>query len=153
MNKLILSHLTIVNGEIYKNREGATCFRGLGSFREAYGECTLRHIPLLAYGKAAERLEGVAIGSRLEAQGKYRSETKDLNGGGKAYLYFFVIGKITRVGKSSETEEAGQREAASLPTHAPAPVAERNVAPKAVTPIYKPEPSASRTPEYDDIPF
>ena len=105
MNKLIPSPLTLLEGKASTNDKG-DIFKGRGSFHEAYGDRTVREIQLLAFGRAAERLKDIAIGSKLETSGEYRSETKDLGNGKKEYLNIFLINKITRVGKPTEVSEA-----------------------------------------------
>jgi hypothetical protein len=152
MNKLILSPLTLLKGEAFTNDKG-DIFKGLGSFHEAYGERTVREIQLLAFGKAAERLKDIAIGSKLETSGEYRSETKDLGNGKKEYLNIFLINKITRVGKPSEVNEAPEveQEAAISPT----PAAKQTAQKTKVAPVYTPpvHPTESSDPDYDSIPF
>lgn len=142
MNKLILSPLTLLEGEAFSTND-SICFDGWGSFHEAYGDRTVRVIQILAFGKAAERLKGIAVGSKLEASGEYRSEKKDLGNGRKEYLNIFLINKITRVGKPSEVAEEPQEAIAQ-------PVATYKT--NAVAPVY----SAPNTPvnaAYGEIPF
>lgn len=152
MNKLILSPLTLLDGETSTSAKGDVRFNGLGSFHEAYGDRTVREIQVLALGKTAERLKDIAIGSKLETSGEYRSETRDLGNGKKEYLNIFLINKITRVGKPSEVSETVEVKQETI-----APVVEtKKVAQKTkVAPVYTPPvvtDSASDI-DPDDIPF
>ena len=151
MNKLILSPLTLLEGKASTNDRGDIRFNGRGSFYEAYGERTVREIQLLAFGKIAERLKDIAIGSKLETSGEYRSETKDLGNGKKEYLNIFLIREITRVGKPSEVNEAPEveQEAAIAPT----PAAAKTAAKTKVAPVYSAPPSSYEQIDSDDIPF
>ena len=152
MNKLILSPLTLLEGRASTNDKG-DIFKGRGSFHEAYGDRTVREIQLLAFGKAAERLKDIAIGSKLETSGEYRSETKDLGNGKKEYLNIFLINKITRVGKPSEVSEVPEvgQEAVIAPT----PPAKQTTQKTKVAPVYTPSapPNNTFTTNKDDIPF
>lgn len=149
MNKLILSPLTLLEGRASTNDKG-DIFKGRGSFHEAYGDRTVREIQLLAFGKTAERLKGIAIGSKLETSGEYRSETKDLGNGKKEYLNIFLINKITRVGKPSNEAPEVEQEAIS-----PAVEAKKVAQKTKVAPVYTPpvETSNSSETDSDDIPF
>ena len=151
MNKLIPSPLTLLEGKASTNDKG-DIFKGRGSFHEAYGDRTVREIQLLAFGRAAERLKDIAIGSKLETSGEYRSEAKDLGNGKKEYLNIFLINKITRVGKPTEVSEATGVEQEAI-----APVAETKKAAQEtkVAPVYTPpvEASSSSDIDPDDIPF
>ena len=152
MNKLILSPLTLLEGRASTNDKG-DIFKGRGSFHEAYGERTVREIQLLAFGKTAERLKDIAIGSKLETSGEYRSETKDLGNGKKEYLNIFLINKITRVGKPSEVNEAPEVEQEAA--IAPVAQAKQTTQKTKVAPVYTPPVAAtfSGAEDYDSIPF
>jgi len=151
MNKLILSPLTLLEGRA-SNTKDSTRFDGVGSFHEAYGDRAVRQIHILAFGKTAERLKDIVIGSKLETSGEYRSETRDLGNGRKEYLNIFLINKITRVGKPSEVSEAIEVEQEAI-----APVVEaKKVAQKTkVAPVYTPPAVTDSTADIDlgDIPF
>lgn len=151
MNKLILSPLTLLEGKAQVNDKGDIRFNGRGSFHEAYGDRAIREIQLLAFGKAAERLKDIEIGSKLEAHGKYRSETRELSNRKKEYLHLFVIGKITKVGKSSETGEVAEIEEAI----APIAEAKKTVTKTKVAPVYTPPAATDDSSDTDDdsIPF
>lgn len=151
MNKLILSPLTLLEGRV-TNTKDSVRFDGRGSFHEAYGDRAVREIQILAFGKAAERLKDIAIGSKLETSGEYRSETKDLGNGKKEYLNIFVINKITRVGKPAEASEVVEVEEQAI-----APVVEpkKTTQKTKVAPVYTPPVEASSGFDADDdsIPF
>jgi hypothetical protein len=148
MNKLILSPLTLLEGKASTNDKG-DIFKGRGSFHEVYGDRTVREIQLLAFGKAAERLASIAIGSKLETSGEYRSETRDLGDGRKEYLNIFLINKITRVGKPAEVGEVAEVEEAAI-----APMAETKKAAQKTkaAPAYVP-PTMRDEIDEDSIPF
>lgn len=149
MNKLILSPLTLLEGRASTNDKG-DIFKGRGSFHEAYGDRTVREIQLLAFGKTAERLKGIAIGSKLETSGEYRSETKDLGNGKKEYLNIFLINKITRVGKPSNEAPEVEQEAIS-----PAVEAKKVAQKTKAAPVYTPPTSTDGGFDVvdDSIPF
>lgn len=150
MNKLILSPLTLLEGRASSAKDSVR-FDGRGSFHEAYGDRVVREIQVLAFGRVADRLKDIAIGSKLEASGEYRSETKDLGNGRKEYLHIFLISKITRVGKPSEANEVVEVEQAI------APVVETKKATQKtkVIPVYTPpvETDNAFAIDTDDIPF
>lgn len=150
MNKLILSPLTLLEGRVTNNKDSVR-FDGRGSFHEAYGDRAVREIQILAFGKIAERLKDIAIGSKLETSGEYRSETKDLGNGRKEYLNIFLINKITRVGKPAEVGEVVEGEEQAI-----APVVEpKKTAQKTkVAPVYtSPTMTGSAVDIDDSIPF
>ena len=149
MNKLMLSPLTLLAGKTSTNDKGDIRFNGKGSFREAYGDHTVREIQIMAFGKTAEKLGAVTIGSRLETSGEYRADTKTLNNGKKEYQNIFLIGKITRVGKPSEVNESEENQDAIAPAEKQAPATYRT---KAVAPVYS-QPSEPSDADIEDIPF
>ena len=146
MNKLILSPLTLLEGRA-TNTKDSVRFDGIGSFHEAYGDRTVRQIQILAFGKTAERLRDIAIGSKLEASGEFRSETRDLGNGKKEYLNIFLITEITRVGKPSETSEVVEVEQEAV-----TPVTQKSPQKMKVAPVYTP-PIAETVIDESDIPF
>lgn len=150
MNKLILSPLTLLEGRA-TNTKDSVRFDGVGSFHEAYGNRAVRQIQVLAFGKTAERLKDIAIGSKLETSGEYRSETRDLGNGKKEYLNIFLINKITRVGKPAEVGEVVEVEQEAIASV----VETKKVAQKTkVASVYTP-PATDSAADIDpeDIPF
>lgn len=151
MNKLILSPLTLLEGRATDTKDSVR-FDGVGSFHEAYGDRVVRQIQILAKGKTAERLRDIAIGSKLETSGEFRSETRDLGNGKKEYLNIFLINKITRVGKPVETGEIIEGEEQAI-----AQVIEpkRTVQKTKVAPVYAPSAVTDSAVDIkiDDIPF
>jgi hypothetical protein len=151
MNKLILSPLTLLGGEVSSNRDN-TRFNGTGSFREAYGDRAVREIQILAFGKTAEKLGEIAVGSKLETSGEYRSESRDLGNGKKEYLNIFLINKITRVGKPSEASEDGETNQEAI---APVVETKKTTQKTKVAPVYTPpaETDSVFAVDSEDIPF